>query len=52
MANALAEMASEALFVVKEEETKVKPSRKNKNALTVDRNTFFNDLFKFHESRG
>lgn len=45
-------MASEGAFIVKEEETKIRPARKNKNALTVDRSTFFNDLVKFHESRG
>lgn len=45
-------MASELTFFPKDEETKVRTYRKNKNALTVDRTTFFTDLLKFHESRG
>lgn len=45
-------MASEVVSFVKDEETKIRSSRKNKNVLTIDRKTFINDLLKFHESRG
>jgi hypothetical protein len=46
------QMASEFGSFVKDEDTKIRQSRKNKNVMTVDRSTFFSDLFKFHESRG
>ncbi|CRK95629.1 CLUMA_CG009087, isoform A [Clunio marinus] len=45
-------MTSEFAINAKDEDTKIRTSRKNKNVLMVDRNTFFNDLIKFHESRG
>lgn len=38
--------------IVKEEEIRTKQSRKNKNGILLNREDFFKDLLKFHESRG
>lgn len=40
--------------IVREEESKSRTSRKNKSGLTLtlNRDEFLRDLFKFHESRG
>jgi hypothetical protein len=45
-------MASEFGNFVRDDEIKTRTSRKSKNVLTVDRNTFYQDLLKFHETRG